>query len=962
MKYKKILIVVTLLIYAMSISFANSSIEFTDEELEFIKTHDEIKLGVDASFTPFEFIDVDGEYNGLAKGYIKLVNERTGLNMVVARSDQWSETYIDAVEKRLDVLPCVSKTKEREGYFLFSEPYYKFQRVAIVSASNEKIKNYKDLEGKRVAVQKNSSHHSYIDQLKNIELSYYDTAIEAIEAVAQGNEEIVIGNLATSSNLINSNGYSDLKYIPLKSVDENTLHFAIRNDWPVLQSIINKGLATITESEKIEMNNRWIGVNEGVDYSGIIRIIIIIFSVIAIGIVVSAYWITQLRKEIKKRIEIEGDLKVAKGEAENANEVKSNFLARMSHEIRTPLNAITGLSYMLTNTELDKQQRSHLAKISHASSIMLSIINDILDFSKIEAGKVDIEAKSFDLDNVIRNVLNIVSFKIEENKLDFTLKKDPSLPNFFIGDSKRIEQILLNLINNAVKFTEEGFIALSISLLEYKKAVYTVEFSIKDTGIGMSEDHQSHLFEPFTQEDASISRRFGGTGLGLSIVKNLSELMSGEVHVESTFGEGSEFIFSLPLTADLEKELEKEKGFEYIRDIKTIVLNKDIKALSLITEYLRSFGIDAEFTSSPEQFRNMVTTTSEEFVKPYKLAIVDHESVGEGAYAFLNKIYQVESASKLKSIIVMPFMVEGSSDKLNENEVALSKPIFPSVLYNSIVDLFHFKVMASQMEMSSPSIKEAEIKVSGRVLIVEDNKTNQFIAESLLNGVGIETVVASNGKIGVEKYFGDQAFDLILMDLHMPVMNGYDASDEIRLVDKDIIIVAMTADAVDGVETKCLEHGINHFISKPFDPEKMIGKIKGFLIEGKEKSRTEEGEDINSTIENQETIFNESLGLKLMGGSEILLKQVIALFVEENSSVWEHLNEVMLKQNYVEAAEIVHKIKSSAGSIGSEVVRRTANILQIAFEDEHGDDILKYSQKFQLEMRELLKVLSAYLN
>lgn len=955
MSAKKCLFLLLLMMLLTGFSFSSTDIDFTEEEIEFIRNHKDIRLGVDPSFTPFEFIDVDGEYNGLANDYVLLLNERTGLNMTVVRSDQWSEVYVDAVEKNLDVLPCVAMTEERKRYFLFSDPYYKFQRVAIVRDSNESIKNYKDLYGKKIAVQKNSSHHSYISELENVELIYYDTAIDAIEAVAHGEEEIVIGNLATSSTLINANGYSELKYIALTSADENTLHFAIRNDWPELQSIINKALKSITEAEKIEMRNKWIGVNEGVDYSGIIRVIFIIFCIIAIGVLVSAYWIAKLREEIKKRIEIEEDLRLAKIEAESANEIKSNFLARMSHEIRTPLNAITGLSYMLSNTTLENQQRSHLNKISQASITMLRIINDILDFSKIEAGKVDIEYKSFDLDSVIKNVLDIAFFKIEESQLDFTLKKDPNIPNYFIGDSKRIEQILLNLINNAVKFTEEGAIALSVELAEYKKTHYTIEFSIKDTGIGMSDEHMSHLFEPFTQEDASISRRFGGTGLGLSIVKNLSELMGGNIKVKSVIEQGSEFILSLPLQADMQKNLEHEKGFEYIKNIKTLVLNKDIKSLALITDYLRSFGIDAEFTSSQEQFRAMVTTTGEAFNKPYKLAIVDDESIEGGAYDFLNAIYQAESASKMKSIIVLPFMVEGTSEQLNENEMTLSKPILPSVLYNAIVDLFHFKVMASQMDRTLPSRGAKDEKVTGRILIVEDNKTNQFIAESLLNDIGVETRVASNGRIGVDMFLEEGDFDLILMDLHMPVMNGYEATDEIRQSNKEIMIVAMTADAVDGVEAKCLEHGINHFISKPFDPEKMIEKVKGFL------SKKNKPEKLADDKEAQ-VYFDEALGLKLMGGNKDLLKQVITLFIEENNLVWKQLDEAVKIKNYSNGAEIMHKLKSSAGSIGSELIRKTSNTLQNAFEASDEDVIETHSHQFQEEIKILLRTLKEYVN
>lgn len=937
MRCKVCLILMLAMILFISISYADDSVGLTEEELLFIEDHPMITLGIDPSFYPFEFIDIDGEYKGLTNEYIKLINEKTGLNMQIVRNKTWSEAYIDAVEKNIDVLPGISKTGDRDKYFLFSEPYYTFQR-AIILQENSDVKNYKDLFGHTVAIQKNSSHQGYIEQFPEIDIHYYDTVDEALIAVADGKEEAFVGNLATSSHLISTHGLTELKYIIFESETSNYLHFAVRNDWPELHSIINKGLSQITEAERIEIQNKWVGMIKTVDYSGIIRIVAITFSVIIIATMVSIYWIFRLRKEIKKRIEIEEYLEIAKREAELANEIKSNFLARMSHEIRTPLNAITGLSYILYNTSLERSQKAHIEKIRHAASIMLSIINDILDFSKIEAGKIDIENEPFDLDGMIKNVLNIISFKIEEKKLDFTLIKEPTMPNNFYGDSKRLEQILLNIINNAVKFTETGAITLNVNLIGFKRDEYQVEFRIKDTGIGMSEAHLERLFEPFTQEDASISRRFGGTGLGLSIVKSLTEMMGGSIDVISHLDEGSEFILVLALKVNQEKELEVKNDFKYIKDIKTLVLNKNINSLNLTTEYLKSFGITPEFTSSINQFIQMLTTTEEKFVTPYNLVVIDMESMTEDEFEYLEAVFDREAVIEPHVILIKPFKHEDK--EFNNQYSILAKPVFPSILYNTIVDLFHFKVMASQMDRSI-TLPTSDQKLTGKVLIVEDNKTNQLIAKSLLETIGIQVVLAEHGKEGNDK-FDNEHFDLILMDLHMPVMDGYEAAKKIREKNTTIPIIAMTADAVDGVKEKCHAFGMNHFISKPFDPEQFLFEVKTMIKTGE-------------VIDDADSILKFELGLKQMGGNDKLYKQVLAVFLDENTETIQRINHALKDKDYETAIAIVHKIKSSAGSIGSDKVRNIASDLQKALEENKVEEILLLKEHFVEQVDLLLE-------
>jgi len=492
----------------------SATVSLTPEEQQFIEDHPIIKLGVDPAFIPYEFFDNDGKYKGIAADYIDLLCKKTGLNMVVTSGLTWTQAYGLAVNKELDVLPCVVKTEERSKYFLFSVPYVSFQRVIFLKKDNRDIRSFADLAGKTVAVQENSSHNSFLKEYRDISLSLYPTVQEALEAVSEGREVAFVGNLATTDYQIESAGITNLKYVDIEVDDDQQVYFAVRNDWPQLVSIINKGLAAITEEEKITIRDRWMGVENEIDYSKIWKVSGMIGGAALFVLAISAFWIIRLRKEVKFRKRVQDELHIAKENAETANQAKSAFLARMSHEIRTPLNAITGFAYLAKKSDNSSTQQLYLDKITDASRSMLGIINDILDFSKMEAGKISIERISFDLDRVVQQVISTNYIRIEEKGVSFYMEKDPGIPSFFWGDPTRIEQVLTNLVSNAVKFTSKGSVRLSVDLIGKEGQLFDLEFSVADTGIGMSEEHIAQLFKPFEQGDSSINRRFGGSGLG----------------------------------------------------------------------------------------------------------------------------------------------------------------------------------------------------------------------------------------------------------------------------------------------------------------------------------------------------------------------------------------------------------------------------------------------------------------
>ncbi len=871
----------------------------------------------------------------------------------IARGLTWSQAYESAVEKKLDMLPCVSKTAQRERYFLFSNAYLSFQRVIFVNQDEKSIQSFSDLYGKAVAVQKDSSHNSFLVDYPQIRLDLYEAVEDALLAVSNGTEVAFIGNLATSNYLAKTNGITNLRYIPIDSQAPQSLYFAVRDDWPELVGILNKALNAIDEESRLAISDKWINVETNADFSGILRIIGIAGGLTLLILLVSFFWILRLRKEIRMRRQAQSELEKAKREADEANQSKSVFLARMSHEIRTPLNGITGMSYLLKKTSLSLTQRMYVDKITHSSANMLGIINDILDFSKIESGKMELDIASFSLDQTVQDVVNVVSYQIEEREIGFVLTKDPGVPNWFFGDAKRLGQILINLLNNAAKFTSKGEVTLDIRLLARENDRYHVSFTVRDTGIGMSEEQVKKLFVPYSQADVSINRRFGGTGLGLSIVKNLTELMGGDVQVFSTLGEGSSFIVRLTLAADAEKEKESldHVPAELFRNMKALVLDKRGASMNMIRKYLESFGINCELTTSPHSATNLLETANVKYAVPFDFIIIDYETPAGGGFQYSDEVAaNPRIIRKPKVLMLLPMMREDLFDQCGEHgvDIGVGKPVVPSILLNAILDVFHMKAVAEAQTAESELLPLDEPRC---VLVAEDNKTNQLIAKSLLDQIGAEVIIAEDGKEAVE-LFGQSRdrIDLILMDLHMPVMNGYEATEAIRKLSPDVPVVAMTADVVAGVQARCEQSGIHAYISKPFDPERFIRTVRDLLQSSRPKPNT------------QPAILDAEKGARELGLGPELYRNILIEYRKENLDTAERMKLAIGEKRYADAAGIAHKVKSSSGSIGARPLYEVSSRLQAALEGGDGAAAGPLSEEFVTLLTRVLEEICVILD
>lgn len=974
-------------------------IELSAEEEQFIEEHPVIRTGVDPEFIPYEFIDTDGAYKGISEEYQQLIEERTGLVFEPVMGLTWAQAYEMAVEGKIDVLPSVSKTPIREQYFLFSEPYYTFQRAIYLQEETKNLSSIEDLSNKTVAVQANSSHHTYLmSSFPSITLSLYNDVPSAIQAVSDGQELAFIGNFATTNYLIKSSGITGLNYIRIKPTADGSqsLYFAVSKDMPLLVGIINRALQDIGNDERISIDNKWLGVESTADYTLFFQILNLIVILIVIILAVSSFWIIRLRKEVSIRKMAQEEMLVAKEDAVRANEIKSLFLARMSHEIRTPLNAITGMSYLMKKTALSPTQGIYVEKLTQASKNMLGIINDILDFSKIEAGKIDLENVSFSLDKLLQRVISITSVKVQEQGIQFDFERDPLIPSYFFGDPVRIEQILMNLLNNAIKFTPAGKVTLSLSLYSRVKNSCRIHFSIADTGIGMSEEDKKRMFTAFDQADSSISRRFGGTGLGLSIVKNLTEMMGGRIIVESEPGKGSTFLVELPFDVDAEAEATQEKTMsaDCFRTVRCLVIDKNEDSRKFLHKAFDSFGVYAESATSEEDALHMLRKAWNE-ERQYNLLIIDCNTLDKEDFAGVSALKQLSIFDKLPKVIgLAPLSREDLLDQAASLglDATLIRPIIPSILYNQIIELFE---IVSPAYVADKKSSAAVVSYPYSLLLVEDNKTNQFIARSILEQAGFRMAVANDGLEGYEYFLQHRdTIDLILMDLHMPVMDGYTSAGHIREVDSKVPIVAMTADAVSGIDEMCRINGMTHYVSKPFDPDELITTIQQVARE----YRGEPGEDkaaesallsdINSPVKSSDDFvdlpasrnqspdtglirqvslptagaLNIEDGLKRIGGDRELYRLILSEYRNENSEIPENLEKAVVSRDFLRAGDIVHKIKSSSGTIGAMKLFNLAADLQKALkaEDEALSDSLSIS--FAENLRQVLSEIDSFLS
>ncbi|WP_415902478.1 ATP-binding protein [Neptuniibacter sp. QD29_5] len=620
-----------------------------------------------------------------------------------------------------------------------------------------------------------------------------------------------------------------------------------------------------------------------------------------IGVVYNAF--NKMQNTIKDK---NYDLHQAVIRAEQAAKAKSEFLANMSHEIRTPMNAIIGLTHLsLDSADLTEKQKNYLEKIQLSSKNLLGIINDILDFSKIESGHMDVEQTRFSLDRVLQNVYVVNHLNANEKNIQFIVKRNFNLADNFLGDPLRLTQILTNLTGNAVKFTQSGFVKLEADSFINEEGSHFLRFNVSDSGIGIAEDKQKHLFTPFNQGDSSTTRKFGGTGLGLAITAQLVELMKGKININSSEGKGSTFTVELPLKECEERTPKKGNNFTELDKINAYVVGN-----AGIVNALKAF--DVNITGNVEHFSDINW-------KHFKVAASDesHELLVfmdlEGQFDY-DALYQKMSEGHAITTLPTCVFVTGSKQT---SEIKYAFPVYhiselltPSSVFGELVNILKDRNKLEDIRLDSEVPKNDRLKGS-KVLLAEDNSINTEVAVGLLKALGIEVVCCENGEEVLSALY-QETFDLILMDIQMPVMDGYTAAEEIRKSPEfdQLPIIALTANAMEGDKEKSFSVGMNDHVSKPIDPQQLEDVLLHWI---KQDSRETSSESRRKT----DAVLNIEDGLNRLCGNSDLYQKMLGQMLELLESLPGQLIEHPINDEGEELKRQVHSVAGVAANLGA---------------------------------------------
>lgn len=542
---------------------------------------------------------------------------------------------------------------------------------------------------------------------------------------------------------------------------------------------------------------------------------------------------------ILERVKFENQLQSALENAEAAMLAKSQFLSTMSHEIRTPLNGVLGMSELLAQSQLTDEQHDYIETIMNSGKLLLTIINDILDFSKLEANSVELEHIRFNLEKMSFDTLQLLSMTAAKKNIELIFNYPLDIPKYFIADPSRIRQILLNLINNAIKFTVSGHVLLEINGLKLDPDLYRLTFSIKDTGIGISEKYRSHLFESFTQAEQSTTRQFGGTGLGLTISQKLVNLMGGNIEVTSEVNKGSHFYFSLTLAVSdsLSENLETD-----LTGIRVLVVDDNSINLTIIDKMLRHYNIEAVLLSTPEQVI-LILQESKKSGHPFDAVILDHDMPEIDGFKLAMMIKKAPDINTVKMLLLTSGGMKGNAEKAKSADYLAyhTKPLRSDILMQSLNSVLARQKKQTKIKRlthldteavtGNKELKENQI-FTGKILLTEDNLVNQKVALAVFKKLKLNVDIANNGLEAVEKY-QQNYYDLIFMDCLMPKMDGFDATKAIRIIEQSsqrhIPIIALTANALVEDEEKCRAAGMDDFVSKPFKRNDIIKVLEQWL-------------------------------------------------------------------------------------------------------------------------------------
>ncbi|MEW4983019.1 MAG: CHASE3 domain-containing protein [Cycloclasticus sp.] len=682
----------------------------------------------------------------------------------------------------------------------------------------------------------------------------------------------------------------------------------------------------------------------------------------------------QLQVTIEEMELAQSDLVAKRAEAEEASLAKSAFLANMSHEIRTPLNGVIGMANLLLDSELNQEQFSRARIVSNSATNLLSIINDILDFSKVEAGQLDLEFIDFDLRTLMSDIAESFAYRAEEKQLEFICPSNPVPMNWYRGDPGRIRQVFSNLIGNAIKFTEHGEVSVSAKVVADGEKFYLLA-EITDTGIGLTSEQQSGLFERFTQADNSTTRKFGGTGLGLAISKQLVEMMGGELTVESTINDGSTFFFTVELEHSQRKMAPPPSAA--LNDGRILIVDDNYTNRSLLTQLFTLWKMDSDEVESAKDALLTLSAAFDEG-RPFTTVIIDMQMPEMDGVQLAKAIRDNKAFKGLHLMLLTSQARRGDAKKMQAIgfNAFLTKPVNQSELYNAILQVNGLEGDDDRL-ITRHTAREMQL-FDAKVLVVEDNITNQLVARGMLEKFSLRVEIAANGREAIEA-LNRQRYDLVFMDCQMPVMDGFEATKAIRhsksnVLQHDIPIIAMTANAMAEDVKQCLDAGMNAHIAKPVNPTLLHEALSKWLPQYCQKQQDAQTDtddsrrDANTPDTQIDTETNEITSKlqdfdvetlqELFASDTDQIRKITSAFIDDTVEQLAQLKTAIETDDVKQAAAIAHRLKGASASIGGSEVARIAKNMEILGKDGKLESLANLLPSLEVGFERLQKAIS----